>query len=180
MSLFLMNKVFIICIIILFNFSSCATLDLIIFGEEDLSTNTTDFDSPDPINLPSDIVSQWKLESVRIGIYEDFIPIVNNDKTPTLGISGDGRIGGHDGCNGYSGKIVMDNSKNIMFSDLLSTRRGCPPDVYWHDKFYKALSQINNYAAQNNKLLLKNDSHVLMVFSKINRVRCGNELKNDR
>ena len=167
-----MNKIFVIYIIILFNFSSCGILHLV-FNEEESLANTLGFDSPNVINLPPDIVCQWKLVSVRISIYEQFMLTLNSDKAPTLGISGDGYIGGHDGCNGYSGKIVMDNNKNITFSNLLATSRGCPPGAYWHDKFYMALGRINNYVVQDKKLLLKQDSHVLMTFSKITRPQCG-------
>ena len=116
--------------------------------------------------LPIDIINKWKLESVKAYTDESFMKIVSNDKTPILCINRDSSVGGYDGCNGFSSKVVIYENNNISFSGFLSTSRGCHPDVYWHNKFYKAIGIINNYTVQNGKLLLKKDSHVLMIFAK--------------
>lgn len=164
--LFAMNKVFIICVALVFNFTSCGT-QYLVNSEEEVSTNNSDSEPSDVINLPLDIVHEWKVETVRTDAKESFMKIISNNKTPTLNIYNNSSVNGYDGCNGYSSKIMVDNSNNIKFLSFLATSRGCHPSVYWHEKFYKALGSINNYVVQNGKLLLKKDSHILMTFSKI-------------
>lgn len=160
-----MNKYFIIGIIFIFNLTSCNIFHFV-NAEDGSFTDNSEPEFFEGIDAPADIVHKWKLMTLRANVGEDFVDIISKDKTPTLKIDKDNRFGGYDGCNTYSGRIIIGNN-NILFSKFLSTQRGCHPDVYWHQKFYSALSNVNNYTMQNGNLLLKRDSYVLMVFVKI-------------
>lgn len=162
-----MNKAVITYITIIFNLISCSTSHLA-NNEEEFPNDNSELVSHEEIFVPADIIYSWKLEALRVEANESFMKIINNNKTPTLKINKNGHVEGYDGCNGYSSKIIFINSSNYRFSGFLSTSRGCHPSVYWHDKFYKAISTANNYNIQSGKLLLKRDSHVLMTFFKIN------------
>lgn len=163
-----MNRIFIICIILIFNLSSCGTQH-IMKNEEDISSNTSYPELLDEIVVPLDIIYKWKLEILRSNANESFVKITNNDKAPTLEINQDSRVNGYDGCNSYGGRITFVEGNNIAFSSFLSTSKGCPPSIYWHNQFYKAFNRVNNYEIRSGNLLLKEDSHTLMTFSKPNK-----------
>ncbi|MBK5721309.1 META domain-containing protein [Dysgonomonas sp. Marseille-P4677] len=161
-----MNQIRIMCIFLVLSFLSCNT-QYLVNNEYEVSTNSSELELHEEIPIPLDMVNEWELETLRTDINKNFMNIISNDKTLTLGISSDGRVSGYDGCNNYSSKIIFVDRNNFSFSSFLTTSRACHPSVYWHSKFYKTIGSVNNYTIQNGKLLLKKDSHVLMTFSKI-------------
>lgn len=160
-----MNKVFILYTIIILNFTSCS-VPYFANREEAIFTKNFDSITYNTSPLPFDIAYKWKLETIRADADESFMKIMSKDKTPTLSINDDSRVSGYDGCNRFSSKIIVYNNNNIRFLVFLATNRGCHSDVYWHSKFYKAISSINNYEILNEKLLLKKNSDILLIFSK--------------
>lgn len=46
--------------------------------------------------------------------------------TPHFSISPDGRVTGSDGCNSLNGRAILGEGNRIEFSELATTRRGCP------------------------------------------------------
>lgn len=47
-------------------------------------------------------------------------------ETPYFTVAADGRVSGSDGCNILNGQVSLDAGNRIQFSDLATTRRGCP------------------------------------------------------
>ncbi|MBA2780556.1 META domain-containing protein [Billgrantia kenyensis] len=47
-------------------------------------------------------------------------------ETPHFVVAPDGRVTGSDGCNQINGRVRLDEGNRIQFSDLATTRRGCP------------------------------------------------------
>ena len=47
-------------------------------------------------------------------------------ETPHFVVSPDGRVTGSDGCNQLNGRVSLDAGNRIQFSELATTRRGCP------------------------------------------------------
>ncbi len=161
-----MNPIRIIYIFFTLSFLSCNT-QYLVNNEHEFSTNSSELELHKEVLVPLDMINKWKLETLRTDINKNFMDIISNDKTLTLGISSDGRVSGHDGCNNYNSKIIFVDRNSFSFSGFLATSRGCHPSVYWHSEFYKAIGRVNNYTIQNGRLLLKKDSYVLITFSKI-------------
>ncbi|MGQ4879144.1 META domain-containing protein [Billgrantia sp. LNSP4103-1] len=46
--------------------------------------------------------------------------------TPHFVVSPDGSVSGSDGCNQLNGRVRLDEGNRIEFSELATTRRGCP------------------------------------------------------
>ncbi|MGR4066735.1 META domain-containing protein [Halomonas sp. LR3S48] len=47
-------------------------------------------------------------------------------ETPHFVVSPDGRVTGSDGCNELNGRVKLDAGNRVQFSELATTRRGCP------------------------------------------------------
>ncbi|KAA0013154.1 META domain-containing protein [Billgrantia pellis] len=47
-------------------------------------------------------------------------------ETPHFVVSSDGRVSGSDGCNDLNGQVRLGEGNRIEFSELATTRRGCP------------------------------------------------------
>ncbi len=47
-------------------------------------------------------------------------------ETPHFVVAPDGRVSGSDGCNQLNGRVQLDDSNRIEFTELATTRRGCP------------------------------------------------------
>lgn len=47
-------------------------------------------------------------------------------ETPYFTVAADGRVSGSDGCNILNGRVSLDAGNRIEFSELGTTRRGCP------------------------------------------------------
>jgi heat shock protein HslJ len=46
--------------------------------------------------------------------------------TPHFIVSSDGSVTGSDGCNTFNGRVSLNESNRIQFSELATIRRGCP------------------------------------------------------
>lgn len=53
------------------------------------------------------------------------------DREPHLSLTEDGRVSGHDGCNGFSGGYTVTDEGTIRFHDVLGTLKGCPGVDTW-------------------------------------------------
>jgi heat shock protein HslJ len=91
--------------------------------------------------------------------------------TPTLHIS-DGQCRGSAVCNSLFGNYVKEGN-DIKFLDVSMTRKGCIGNYGSVERLSgneieelisKTLLSVNNFAIEDNKLLLKKDSNILMVY----------------
>ncbi|PMR74304.1 META domain-containing protein [Billgrantia endophytica] len=72
-----------------------------------------------------------KLEGAMVGQRWNLLLVGTDERlsmptTPHFTISPDGRVNGHDGCNTLNGKVQLGDSNRIEFSELATTRMGCP------------------------------------------------------
>lgn len=74
----------------------------------------------------------------------------------------DGKVYGNDGCNTFSGNMILSGS-NISLSDFVSTKIAC--DNGRLDRtIYENLKQVNNFKFSNGNLKLYKDSAPLMEY----------------
>jgi heat shock protein HslJ len=87
------------------------------------------------------------------------------DDCPILTI-GREEFGGSSGCNNFQGKCRIDGT-SIKFTNFGFTRKMCPSQKMEMEKIVTtALSGINNYSIDGRKLILKEGSDVLMIYTK--------------
>lgn len=75
-----------------------------------------------------------------------------------------GKVSGHDGCNRFMGKLVIDDGHGLQFHDIAATKRGCPPGFTPH-RFYETLSAVRQWQYTSEALrLFSDDQSLLMVL----------------
>jgi heat shock protein HslJ len=73
---------------------------------------------------------------------------------PTLEFVGEGKIGGHAGCNSYFGKAHV-SGHSMRFIDVGSTLVGCEQDVNEQERrFLGALTAIRSFRTESGRLVL--------------------------
>jgi heat shock protein HslJ len=96
------------------------------------------------------------------------------DARPTLNLS-DGKYSGFNVCNSFYGNLAKEGNA-IKFKGFTSSTKNCIGDYGFVESLtgndienlvYRLLSEIDNYSIEQNKLILKKDSDVLMIY-KIN------------
>ena len=135
---------------------SSDTRDNTVEANEPIQTTNTDLDNR--------LQNIWVLEEM------------NGQKTtageysiglPTLEFySEEGRVSGHDGCNGLFGKIENQQGE-LKFSAMGSTRMACP-NMEKSDKFMKLISdQSFSYVFEPCQLVLKQGEKVVMRLKNV-------------
>ena len=98
-------------------------------------------------------------------------PINRMIKLPKMEIDlNEMRISGNGGCNNYSGTIKKLTFSNIIFGNLLSTKKACLSKNI-EQKYLEALVAVKSYKTLHDKLLFYdiNEKVVLTFISKSNR-----------
>lgn len=74
------------------------------------------------------------------------------------------RVSGSAGCNRYFGRYTFDSAQyRIEFGEMAVTRMMCPPEIMkWEDAFLLAFTQITHFGIEDDHLLLKQGSNVLI------------------
>ncbi|MCA1771434.1 MAG: META domain-containing protein [Halomonas sp.] len=76
---------------------------------------------PDGDSLSGSIIEQrWNL--LLVGTNER----LSMPETAYFEVSRDGKVSGSDGCNRFTGEAELGDNQRIEFSELATTRRGCP------------------------------------------------------
>lgn len=75
----------------------------------------------------------------------------------------DGKYEGHSGCNGMGGEYLLEID-DLSIKSGVSTMMACP-DMSLEIKFKKALSEVNEYEIKEDRLVLKKDDKVLLIFT---------------
>lgn len=100
------------------------------------------------------ILTSFNGNSVQEAGFKERTPFIILDKQ-------EGRLMGHSGCNSFNGSIELGDS-SIKTGILNSTKAYCI-GVPEH-KLFKYLEEIDSYKIENDKLLLKKGSDVLLEF----------------
>ena len=77
-------------------------------------------------------------------------------------IPADKRFSGNGGCNHLSGNYTIDKSE-LRFGEVISTKMACP-DLPFENTFIAALREVDRYEVNNDVMLLKDGSKVLLMF----------------
>lgn len=102
------------------------------------------------------------LLSIKISAFEYlYFPIENRNST--LKISSGGRISGVAVLNSFFGEYTK-KENNINFGNISITRVNCVDCNDIERLITNKLSEINNFIIDDEKLLLKRDSEVLMIY----------------
>jgi heat shock protein HslJ len=72
---------------------------------------------------------------------------------------------GFGGCNNINGSLFFEDGL-LRFTDVISTLMACEPQNA-EDEFLNSLQSIVSYSVENNKLILKNESGIELVFQKV-------------
>lgn len=92
--------------------------------------------------------------------------------SPRIVFGEDNSFGGFGGCNSMGGKYSLTPSEapsqkniagKIVMSDIMSTKRYCPNDQV-EMALFQALSEVDAYTIDGNKLLLLKDGELKLVF----------------
>lgn len=75
------------------------------------------------------------------------------------------KISGYAGCNHFFG-TYQSNGKTILFMGLGSTKMFCEDRMHIEDAYFKALSTVQAYKTEKNKLYLLVEGKVMLEFSK--------------
>ena len=91
---------------------------------------------------------------------------------PRVVFGEDGSFGGFGGCNSMGGKYRQmpseapsqkDIAGKIKMSDIMSTKRYCPNDQM-EMALFQALSEVDSYTIDGNKLMLLKNGELKLVF----------------
>jgi len=81
-----------------------------------------------------------------------------------LDFSGTNRLSGHDGCNTFSGEVMVKDAAIRIGDKLIGTMMACPESVETRARAYRAaLMQSTRYRIQNNVLQLIDGSQNVLV-----------------
>ncbi|THD66297.1 META domain-containing protein [Robertkochia marina] len=84
---------------------------------------------------------------------------------PTMEVNvAENRFTGYAGCNQMRGNIFWEPGL-LRFTDVISTRKACLPENK-EGEFLDKLRKTTTYSIENNRLMLSNPNHPLMVFRK--------------
>ncbi len=157
------NKVLFICGLLL-NTLACSTYQSIETDSQskiDLSGNLIVLDT---FNLSCELMS------IHINSDTELV-FPNGNVRPRLSIS-NGEYSGFGVCNRFEGMYVKKENA-IKFKSGMSTMVGCMrrySDIEFltgneiESLISRILGQVNNYSVDKDKLILKQDSHILMIY----------------
>lgn len=92
---------------------------------------------------------------------------VNSDNSIYLEFSEDGRVSGNVGCNRLTGNYSIENTQNIQFSELATTRKACP-DMDIESDVLEALNSTSSFNLITDELVLNTKSvPSLAVFKRM-------------
>jgi heat shock protein HslJ len=74
----------------------------------------------------------------------------------------DKRFTGNGGCNSMSGNYTIDDN-TIQFRDIITTKMSCP-DIAFETTFLDAMNQVDRFEVNDDVMLLKDGSKVLLMF----------------
>ncbi len=88
-------------------------------------------------------------------------------RQPQLEISlQDMRVSGSDGCNNFTGSIMLVDSEKIQLGPLAATRKACL-NMELPDKFQKSMAKISTYSVQKQTLtMFDSQGKELLLFRK--------------
>lgn len=86
--------------------------------------------------------------------------------TQTLSFSGDA-VKGKGACNGYGGKVMLNDQNTITISEVFSTKMACP-ELSEENSFFQSLKNTTSYKLDKNELTFYDlDKKMLVKFIKI-------------
>ena len=85
-------------------------------------------------------------------------------KELTLGISKNGEVNGHLGCNTFSGRVKL-SSNTIKFSEVITTTRACRPDILEAEREYSGFLFGAETWSKNSTGLELQGSKAKLVFT---------------
>ncbi len=78
----------------------------------------------------------------------------------------DSTINGKGACNGFGGKIKLDNKNMIKFTQLVSTKMACT-ELSEEKLYFQSLNNTSNYKLENEELYFYNsDNKQLIKFKR--------------
>ena len=104
----------------------------------------------DPVLRLNDV---WVLDKIGNDTVDAFsiVPL----ELPTLEIQmADNRVGGSDGCNRFTGSLVVATETALEFGALASTRMVCPTNNKLPQRVLTALGQVRSYRMEPGRLIL--------------------------
>ena len=84
-------------------------------------------------------------------------------KELTLGISKNGEVTGHLGCNTFSGRVKLSNN-TIKFSEVITSTRACRPDILEAEREYSGFLFGANTWSKNSTGLKLQGSKTTLLF----------------
>jgi heat shock protein HslJ len=75
-------------------------------------------------------------------------------KPSFLKLEADGKVSASAGCNNMFGTYTLNGPTGISFGDKMGSTMMACPDMQREDAFKKMLTEVNNYAISENKLML--------------------------
>ena len=88
---------------------------------------------------------------------------VIDDLPTTLEISDTGRAASTGDCNRYFGAVTIDGDR-IVFKQLASTRKACPPAIINQEaRFHRALRRARSWRIEHEKLLLFDQTGAIVI-----------------
>lgn len=104
--------------------------------------------------------TEWKL----VKLYDEDFSALNPPITLTLD-DAQKKVNGFAGCNHFFGGYEM-NQSTLKFSNLGATKMYCQDKSAVEDNYFKALSEVQSFKLDDNKLLLLTGEKVVLEFKK--------------
>lgn len=122
------------------------------------------------------ILRVWKLESfgpaadlgdeAAATLVEGALASLPANDPVTLGLAGEGRVGGFDGCNRYFGDFAIENGHRIVQGPKGATMMACPGGrMELEQAFLRNLESATRVFLRGEYLELENDDGVVLVFA---------------
>jgi len=106
--------------------------------------------------------TNWELQTIA-----DFQMEENMMKTASLSFSDTAmRVSGKGGCNGFGGDYTL-KGNTIKFGKMMSTMMYCEHGSNTEKAYLNALSKVNAYKTDGDKLLLLSGENILLEFKAV-------------
>lgn len=105
---------------------------------------------------------KWTLTHLN----KNTVVVAENMQTITLQIdTASNKFKGFGGCNSYSGTFSSDDTKNISFNKIISTKKYCAPPSM-EPLYFSVINKSNSYLLSKNELILYDNMVEVARFKK--------------
>ncbi len=116
-------------------------------------------ETPMPVDITTLETAVWQLTK----ILADPLPFIVPDTIPISIKFAEGKLEGHDGCNGIGGSYVADG-KNLTISNLIQTQMYCEGASQWEERFVQCLENAQTYKIDGEELEILSGDMGGLVF----------------